>query len=85
MGVVWRKQQTKRRRLIQLSQECLKKLEKQLPGFKYTIFNFFKVFADSIHNPTKYGIFYLFIKYFHIHSNSVAKSPLTDDAMFITK
>ncbi|XP_049360280.1 GDSL esterase/lipase 1-like [Solanum verrucosum] len=32
-----------------------KQLEKQLPGFKYTIFNFFKVFADSIHNPTKYG------------------------------
>ncbi|XP_049387956.1 GDSL esterase/lipase 5-like [Solanum stenotomum] len=35
--------------------EMLKKLEKQLPGFKYTIFNFFKVFADSIDNPTKYG------------------------------
>uniref|UniRef100_M1A2L8 Zinc finger protein n=2 Tax=Solanum tuberosum TaxID=4113 RepID=M1A2L8_SOLTU len=32
-----------------------KQLEKQLPGFKYTIFNFFKVLADSIHNPTKYG------------------------------
>ncbi|XP_049410378.1 GDSL esterase/lipase 4-like, partial [Solanum stenotomum] len=35
--------------------KMLKKLEKQLPGFKYTIFNFFKVLADSIHNPTKYG------------------------------
>ncbi|KAL3366267.1 hypothetical protein AABB24_011094 [Solanum stoloniferum] len=35
--------------------KMIKKLEKQLPGFKYTIFNFFKVFADSIHNPTKYG------------------------------
>ncbi|XP_049410377.1 GDSL esterase/lipase 5-like [Solanum stenotomum] len=35
--------------------EMLKKLEKQLPGFKYTIFNFFKVVADSIDNPTKYG------------------------------
>ncbi|XP_015078865.1 GDSL esterase/lipase 2-like [Solanum pennellii] len=36
--------------------EMLKKLEKQLPGFKYTIFNFFKVIADSIHNPTKHGL-----------------------------
>ncbi|KAK6787251.1 hypothetical protein RDI58_015776 [Solanum bulbocastanum] len=35
--------------------EMLKQLEKQLPGFKYTIFNFFKVVADSIHNPRKYG------------------------------
>ncbi|XP_015168407.1 GDSL esterase/lipase 5-like [Solanum tuberosum] len=36
--------------------EMLKKLEKQLPGFKYTVFNFFKVLADSIDNPTKYGL-----------------------------
>ncbi|XP_015168434.1 GDSL esterase/lipase 5-like [Solanum tuberosum] len=36
--------------------KMLKQLEKQLPGFKYTIFNFFKVVADSIHNPTKYGV-----------------------------
>ncbi|TMW84503.1 hypothetical protein EJD97_025044 [Solanum chilense] len=35
--------------------QMLKKLEKQLHGFKYTIFNFFKVFRDSIDNPTKYG------------------------------
>ncbi|XP_015168406.1 GDSL esterase/lipase 5-like [Solanum tuberosum] len=36
--------------------EMLKQLEKQLPGFKYTIFNFFKVLVDSIDNPTKYGL-----------------------------
>ncbi|XP_055831570.1 GDSL lipase-like [Solanum dulcamara] len=35
--------------------EMFEQLEKQLPGFKYTIFNFFKVFTDSIDNPTKYG------------------------------
>nr|XP_004242242.1 GDSL esterase/lipase 5-like [Solanum lycopersicum] len=35
--------------------QMFKKLEKQLRGFKYTIFNFFKVFGDSIDNPTKYG------------------------------
>jgi len=49
--------------------EMLKKLEKQLPGFKYTIFNFFKVLVDSIDNPTKYGVFYLFelkIKYLYV-------------------
>lgn len=33
----------------------LKQLEKQLPGFKYTLFNLFKVFSDSVDNPTKYG------------------------------
>lgn len=49
--------------------KMLKQLENQLPGFKYTIFNFFKVFADSIHNPKKYGMFYLFqlkVKYFNV-------------------
>jgi len=49
--------------------EMLKQLEKQLPGFKYTIFNFFKVLVDSIDNPTKYGVFYLFelkIKYLYV-------------------
>ncbi|XP_016462207.2 GDSL lipase-like [Nicotiana tabacum] len=35
--------------------KILKQLEKQLPGFKYTLFNLFKVFAESIDNPTKYG------------------------------
>lgn len=35
--------------------KMLKQLEMQLPGFKYTIFNFFKVLAESIDNPTKYG------------------------------
>ncbi|MCD7466409.1 GDSL esterase lipase [Datura stramonium] len=35
--------------------EMLKQLEKKLPGFKYTLFNLFKVFAESIDNPTKYG------------------------------
>ncbi|XP_059299439.1 GDSL lipase-like [Lycium ferocissimum] len=35
--------------------EMLKQLEKQLPGFKYTLFNLFKVFSESIDNPTKYG------------------------------
>ncbi|XP_016462205.1 GDSL lipase-like isoform X1 [Nicotiana tabacum] len=35
--------------------KMLKQLEKQLPGFKFTIFNFFNVFAESIDNPTKYG------------------------------
>ncbi|WMV34831.1 hypothetical protein MTR67_028216 [Solanum verrucosum] len=35
--------------------KMLKHLEKQLPGFKYTIFNTFKVLAESIDNPTKFG------------------------------
>ncbi|XP_060216961.1 GDSL lipase-like [Lycium barbarum] len=35
--------------------EMLKELEKQLSEYKYTIFNFFKVLAESIDNPTKYG------------------------------
>lgn len=39
--------------------EKLKQLEKQLPGFKYTLFNLFKVFSESLDNPTKYGMFYL--------------------------
>ncbi|XP_055829178.1 GDSL lipase-like isoform X2 [Solanum dulcamara] len=34
--------------------EILKRLEKQLPGFKYTLFNLFKVFSESLDNPTKY-------------------------------
>ncbi|KAM3375220.1 GDSL lipase [Capsicum galapagoense] len=35
--------------------EMLKQLEKQLAGFKYTLFNLFKVFSESLDNPTKYG------------------------------
>ncbi|KAM3375219.1 GDSL esterase/lipase 5 [Capsicum galapagoense] len=35
--------------------KMLKQLEKQLPGFKYTIFNTFKVSAETYDNPTKYG------------------------------
>ncbi|MCE3217025.1 GDSL esterase lipase [Datura stramonium] len=35
--------------------KMLKQLEKQLPGFKYTIFNTFKVLLENIDNPTKYG------------------------------
>ncbi|CAN4097999.1 unnamed protein product [Withania somnifera] len=49
--------------------KMLKQLEKQLPGFKYTIFNAFKVIAECIDNPTKYGIFYLIklnIQYLHV-------------------
>lgn len=33
----------------------LKQLQKPLPGFNYTLFNLFKVFSESIDNPTKYG------------------------------
>ncbi|KAK4718998.1 hypothetical protein R3W88_017336 [Solanum pinnatisectum] len=36
--------------------KMLRQIEKQLPGFKYTIFKFFKVVADSINNPTKHGV-----------------------------
>ncbi|PHT79183.1 hypothetical protein T459_17235 [Capsicum annuum] len=35
--------------------KMLKQLEKQLPGFKHTIFNTFKVSAETYDNPTKYG------------------------------
>lgn len=38
--------------------KMLKQLEKQLPGFKHTIFNTFKVSAETYDNPTKYGMFY---------------------------
>ncbi|XP_055834679.1 GDSL lipase-like [Solanum dulcamara] len=35
--------------------KMLKKLEQQLPGFKYSLFDFFKVATERILNPSKYG------------------------------
>ncbi|KAK9281883.1 hypothetical protein L1049_004790 [Liquidambar formosana] len=33
----------------------LKKLESQLPGFKYSIFDYFNSLSERVHNPSKYG------------------------------
>ncbi|KAK0597305.1 hypothetical protein LWI29_023870 [Acer saccharum] len=33
----------------------LNKLESHLPGFKYSIFDFYNAFADRVNNPSKYG------------------------------
>ncbi|KAK4352778.1 hypothetical protein RND71_028296 [Anisodus tanguticus] len=35
--------------------KMLKQLEQQLPGFKYSLFDFFKVASERIDNPSKYG------------------------------
>ncbi|XP_059278175.1 GDSL esterase/lipase 2-like isoform X1 [Lycium ferocissimum] len=35
--------------------KMLKHLEQQLPGFKYSLFDFFKVATERIDNPSKYG------------------------------
>ncbi|XP_065869101.1 GDSL esterase/lipase 1-like [Euphorbia lathyris] len=35
--------------------EAMKKLETQLPGFKYSIFDYFHALSARIHNPTRYG------------------------------
>ncbi|WCJ39335.1 GDSL lipase [Euphorbia peplus] len=35
--------------------EAMKKLQTQLPGFKYSIFDYFHALSARIHNPTRYG------------------------------
>lgn len=35
--------------------KMLKQLEEKLPGFKYSLFDFFKVAIERIDNPSKYG------------------------------
>ncbi|WMV54396.1 hypothetical protein MTR67_047781 [Solanum verrucosum] len=35
--------------------KMLKQLEQKLPGFKYSLFDFFKVATERINNPSKYG------------------------------
>ncbi|XVF01592.1 hypothetical protein REPUB_Repub04eG0101700 [Reevesia pubescens] len=35
--------------------KVLEKLKKQLPGFKYSIYNFYKTVAERLNNPSKYG------------------------------
>ncbi|XVF67196.1 hypothetical protein PTKIN_Ptkin10aG0101000 [Pterospermum kingtungense] len=35
--------------------KVLEKLEKQLPGFKYANYNFYKTFGERLNNPSKYG------------------------------
>lgn len=37
--------------------KMLKQLEQQLLGFKYSLFDFFKVASERINNPSKYGKF----------------------------
>lgn len=37
--------------------KMLKQLEDKLPGFKYSLFDFFKVAIEIIDNPSKYGKF----------------------------
>jgi hypothetical protein len=34
---------------------ALKKLESNLPGFKYSIFDYYNELEDRIKNPSKYG------------------------------
>lgn len=33
----------------------LKKLENKLPGFKYSIFDYYSALGDRVQNPSKYG------------------------------
>ena len=33
----------------------LKKLESKLPGFKYSIFDYYNALGDRVNNPSKYG------------------------------
>ena len=33
----------------------LKKLESKLPGFKYSIFDYYNALGDRVSNPSKYG------------------------------
>ncbi|GLT53858.1 hypothetical protein SLA2020_270970 [Shorea laevis] len=35
--------------------KSLKNLENKLPGFKYSIFDFYNALGDRVNNPTKYG------------------------------
>ncbi|XP_007042987.2 PREDICTED: GDSL esterase/lipase 1 [Theobroma cacao] len=35
--------------------KTLKKLEEQLPGFKYSVYNFYKTISERLNNPSKYG------------------------------
>lgn len=36
--------------------KTLKKLEEQLPGFKYSVYNFYKTISERLNNPSKYGM-----------------------------
>ncbi|XVF67195.1 hypothetical protein PTKIN_Ptkin10aG0100800 [Pterospermum kingtungense] len=36
--------------------KVLEKLEKQLPGFKYSNYNFYKTAGERLNNPSKYGM-----------------------------
>ncbi|KAL8171588.1 hypothetical protein V2J09_023392 [Rumex salicifolius] len=35
--------------------KSLERLERRLPGFKYSIFNYYNAILDRVHHPTKYG------------------------------
>jgi hypothetical protein len=35
--------------------KCLENLKSKLPGFKYSIFDFYNALGDRVNNPTKYG------------------------------
>jgi hypothetical protein len=35
--------------------EVLKKLESKLPGFKYSIFDYYNALGGRVNNPSKYG------------------------------
>jgi hypothetical protein len=50
--------------------EALKNLETKLPGFKYSIFDYYHELLDRIKNPSKYGRFHNFhLNIYNFHSS----------------
>jgi hypothetical protein len=49
--------------------EALKNLKTKLPGFKYSIFDYYHELLDRIKNPSKYGRFSLSSPQFSLNYN----------------